>query len=106
MLVVTTEQVAGYEIVEHLGTAIGSTIRARHLGKDIIAFLRSLVGGEVKEYTGMLSESRDQALERMVAQAREMGADAVVGVRFQTSMILQTTAELLAYGSAVRLRKV
>ena len=102
MIISTTEHIAGYVITEHLGTVIGNTIRARHVGKDIMAAFRTLVGGEVKEYTGMMAESREQALMRMKDRAEEMGADAVVGVRFQTSMILQGTAELLVYGTAVK----
>jgi len=105
MKIVTTENINGYEIVEHLGAVIGNTIRARHIGKDIFAILKSVVGGEIKEYTGMLAESREQALERMVEKAEELDADAIVTVRFQTSMILQSTAELLAYGTAVKLKK-
>ena len=103
MIISTTEHIAGYVITEHLGTVIGNTIRARHVGKDILAAFRTLVGGEVKEYTGMMAESREQALMRMKDRAEEMGADAVVGVRFQTSMILQGTAELLVYGTAVKI---
>jgi len=104
MIVSTTEDVAGYDISEILGIVIGNTIRARHIGKDITASLRSLVGGEITEYTGMLAESRDQSLQRMIDRANELGADAIVGVRFQTSMIMQTTAELLVYGTAVKLK--
>lgn len=103
MITSTTEQIAGHVITEHLGTVIGNTIRARHFGKDIMAGFRSIVGGEVKEYTGMMAESREQALMRMKVQAEELGADAVVGIRFQTSMILQGTAELLVYGTAVKI---
>jgi len=103
MIISTTENIAGHVITEHLGTVIGNTIRARHIGKDIMASLRTVVGGEVKEYTGMMAESREQALMRMKERAEEMGADAVVGVRFQTSMILQGTAELLVYGTAVKI---
>jgi len=99
--IVTTETVAGFTIKEHLGTVVGNTIRARHLGKDLMAGLRAVVGGEIKEYTKMLAESREQALQRMVEQAEALGANGIVGVRFQTSMILSTTAELLAYGTAV-----
>lgn len=84
---------------------VGNTIRARHLGKDILAGLRSLLGGEIKEYTRMLTESREQSIQRMIKQAEGMDADAVVGIRFQTSMILATTAELLVYGTAVKLTK-
>ncbi len=103
MIITTTEAIAGYEITKHLGVVIGNTIRARHLGKDIKAGLRSLVGGEITEYTGMLSESREQALQRMIERGTELDADAIVGVRFQTSMIMQTTAELLVYGTAVKM---
>ena len=103
MKTVTTDTVAGYNITESLGTVIGNTIRARHLGKDISAGLRSLVGGEITEYTGMMAESREQALQRMLDRAKELNADAVVGIRFQTSMIMQGSAELLVYGTAVQL---
>ena len=103
MKIVTTDTVAGYTITESLGTVIGNTIRARHLGKDISAGLRSLVGGEITEYTGMMAESREQALQRMLDRGKEMNADAIVGIRFQTSMIMQGSAELLVYGTAVNL---
>ena len=103
MKIATTDTVAGYTITESLGTVIGNTIRARHLGKDISAGLRSLVGGEITEYTGMMAESREQALQRMLDRAKELNADAVVGIRFQTSMIMQGSAELLVYGTAVQL---
>ena len=105
MIIATTESVAGYTITEHLGTVIGNTIRARHLGKDIMAGFRTIIGGEIKEYTGMLAESREQALIRMQDKAKDLGAVAVVGVRFQTSMILSGTAELLVYGTAVKLAR-
>ena len=105
MIIVTTESVSGYTIKEHLGSVIGNTIRARHLGKDIMAGFKTIIGGEIKEYTGMLAESREQALIRMQDKAKELGADAVVGVRFQTSMILSGTAELLVYGTAVKLAR-
>ena len=105
MIITTTENVAGNEIDVHLGTVIGNTIRARHVGKDIQAAFRTIMGGEIKEYTSMMAESREQALIRMKDRAKELDADAVVGVRFQTSMILSGTAELLVYGTAVRLNK-
>ena len=105
MIITTTENVAGNEIDVHLGTVIGNTIRARHVGKDIQAAFRTIMGGEIKEYTSMMAESREQALLRMKDRANELGADAVVGVRFQTSMILSGTAELLVYGTAVRFKK-
>ena len=89
--------------MENLGTVVGNTIRARHLGKGIMAGFRTIIGGEIKEYTGMLAESREQALIRMKEKAQKLGANAVVGVRFQTSMILSGTAELLVYGTAVKL---
>lgn len=104
MILVTTETVAGREIAETLGIARGSTIRAKHVGKDIMAGLRTLVGGELKEYSEMLVESRAQAIQRMEAQATGMGADAVVAVRFVTSQVMSGAAELLAYGTAVRLK--
>ncbi|MDP6533271.1 MAG: YbjQ family protein [Candidatus Marinimicrobia bacterium] len=103
MKIVTTESVSGYTITEHIGYVVGTTIRARHIGKDIFAGLRTLVGGEIKEYTTMLAESREQAIQRMVQRAEAMDADAIVGVRFQTSMIMATTAELMVYGTAVKL---
>ena len=103
MKIATTDTIAGYTITESLGSVIGNTIRARHLGKDISAALRSLVGGEITEYTGMMAESREQALQRMLDRAKELNADAVVGIRFQTSMIMQGSAELLVYGTAVKL---
>ena len=103
MKMATTDTIAGYTIMESLGSVIGNTIRARHLGKDISAALRSLVGGEITEYTGMMAESREQALQRMLDRAKELNADAVVGTRFQTSMIMQGSAELLVYGTAVKL---
>ncbi len=105
MIIATTESVAGYSISDNLGTVIGNTIRARHLGKDIMAGFKTIIGGEIKEYTGMLAESREQALIRMQDKAKELGANAVVGVRFQTSMILSGTAELLVYGTAVKLAR-
>jgi len=103
MKIVATETISGYTITDTLGTVIGNTIRARHIGKDISAMLRSIVGGEIKEYTGMLAESREQSIQRMIEKAEELGADGIVGVRFQTSMIMQSTAELLVYGTAVNL---
>ena len=106
MILVTTETVSGYTVTETLEIVIGNTIRARHIGKDISAALRSIVGGEIKEYTGMLSESREQSIQRMKERAKELGADGILGVRFQTSMIMQSTAELLVYGTAVKLSKI
>ena len=106
MIISTLEQVAGYQVTESLGVVTGNTIRARHYGKDIIAGLRTVVGGEIKEYTGMLSESHEQSFQRMIEKWEELNADAIIGVRFQTSMIMSTTAELLIYGIAVKLQKI
>ncbi len=104
MLITTQDQFADHQIAETIGLVKGNTIRARHVGKDIVAALRNLVGGEVVEYTKMLAESREQALDRMAAEARDKGADAIVCLRFTTSAIMQGSAELLAYGTAVKLR--
>jgi len=101
MIVTTTETIAGKRVVRTLGLVRGNTIRARHVGKDILAMLRNLVGGEVAEYTKMLAEAREQALDRMVAEARELDANAVICVRFITAEVMQGAAELLAYGTAV-----
>lgn len=106
MIVTTQEVVAGYAVAETLGIVRGNTIRARHIGRDIMAGLRNIVGGEIKEYTKMLAEAREQALDRMTASAREMGADAVCCVRFSTSSVMEGSAELLAYGTAVKLRRL
>ncbi|HJL77751.1 MAG TPA: YbjQ family protein [Candidatus Marinimicrobia bacterium] len=106
MIISTLEQIVGYKITESLGVVAGNTIRARHLGKDIVAGLRTVVGGEIKEYTGMLAESREQSIQRMIEKGEELNADGIIGVRFQTSMIMSTTAELLAYGTAVKLQKI
>ncbi len=103
MLIVTTETVEGRKILETLGLVRGNTIRARHIGRDIMAGLRTIVGGEIKDYTQMLSRARDQAVGRMVAEAKELGANAIVGVRFTTSQTMAGAAEILAYGTAVRL---
>ncbi len=104
MLLVTTETVEGRKIEETLGLVRGNTIRARNLGRDIMAGLRNVVGGEIKDYTVMLSQARDQALTRMVKEAEKLGANAVVGVRFTTSQTMAGAAEILAYGTAVRLK--
>jgi uncharacterized protein YbjQ (UPF0145 family) len=101
MIVVTTGEIAGKRIVRTLGLVRGNTVRARHLGRDVLALLRNVVGGEVSEYTKLLAESREQALDRMVAEARSLGANAVVQTRFMTSVVIQGAAELLAYGTAV-----
>jgi uncharacterized protein YbjQ (UPF0145 family) len=102
MLLSTTETVPGKTIREFYGVVTGSTVRAKHIGKDILAGLKNIVGGELKGYTELLQEARQEALERMVAQAHSVGANAVVNVRFSTSNITQGAAELFAYGTAVR----
>lgn len=102
--VFTTETVAGYTITEHLGLVRGNTIRARHIGRDILASLRNIVGGEINDYTKLMAESREQVLDRMVAEADSLGADAIVSVRFTTSMLAHGAAELLVYGTAVKLK--
>ena len=104
MLLVTTEVVEGRKIDEVLGLVRGNTIRARHLGRDVMAGLRNVVGGEIKDYTRMLSQARDQAIERMVKEAENVGANAIVGVRFTTSQTMAGAAEILSYGTAVRLK--
>ncbi len=101
MIVTTTSTVSGKRIVRTLGIVRGNTIRARHLGRDVLAALRNLVGGEVSEYTKLYGEAREQALDRMIEEAQALGANAVVEVRFSTSMVMSLAAELLAYGTAV-----
>ncbi len=103
MIVTTTGAVAGKRIARTLGMVRGNTIRARHVGRDITAVLRNIVGGEISEYTKLFAEAREQALDRMVEEARGLGANAVVEVRFSTSMVMNAAAELLAYGTAVKL---
>jgi uncharacterized protein YbjQ (UPF0145 family) len=102
LIITTSEKIEGKRIVETLGLAKGSTIRARHIGRDIMASLRNLVGGEVTDYTKMMADSREQAIQRMVADAEGMGANAIVGVRFTTSMVMSGAAEIMAYGTAVK----
>ena len=103
MIVVTTDFIPGRDIREVLGIVRGNTIRAKHIGKDIMASLRLLVGGEIKEYTEMLTEARNESMRRLEAQAESLGADAVVNVRFVTSQVMSGAAEMLAYGTAVKL---
>jgi len=101
MIVTTSGQVEGKTIVKTIGLVKGSTIRARHLGKDIMAGLRGMVGGEITEYTKMMAEAREEAIQRMVEDAEKNGANAIVSMRFTTSMIMQNAAEVLAYGTGV-----
>ena len=102
MIVVTTEQIEGKKITETLGLVRGSTIRARHMGRDIMAGLRNIVGGEVKEYTLMLAQTREEAMQRMIEQAEKLGANAIVCTRFVTSMVMSGAAEMVSYGTAVK----
>ena len=101
MIITTTEQIAGMRISKTVGLVRGSTIRARHIGRDIMAGLRNLVGGEISEYTRLLAESREQSIKRMTDEAETLGANAIVSTRFVTSMVMSGAAELLAYGTAV-----
>jgi uncharacterized protein YbjQ (UPF0145 family) len=101
MIVVTTDHIPGKTIKKTFGLVRGNTIRARHVGHDIAAFLKNIVGGEIRDYTKMMAESREQALDRMVEEAEQLGANAVINVRFATSMIMQSASEILAYGTAV-----
>lgn len=102
MLFVTTETIQGKEIKETLGTVRGSTVRARNIGRDFFAGLKNIVGGEISEYTQLLADSREQAIKRMLDDAKKLNADAVVNVRFTTSNVMQGAAEILAYGTAVK----
>ena len=101
MIVVTTDHIHGKRVVKTVGLVRGNTIRARHVGKDIMATLRNMVGGEIAEYTKMMAESREQALDRVVEEAKELRANAIIEVRFMTAEVMQGAAELLAYGTAV-----
>ena len=103
MIIVNTETIPGHQVTGTLGLVRGNTIRAKHLGKDIMAGLRSIVGGEVKEYGQMLVETRAESVKRMRAQAEELGADAIINVRFMTSQVMSGASEMMAYGTAVKL---
>lgn len=101
MIVTTSGQIEGKNIIKTVGLVKGSTIRARHLGRDIMAGLRGMVGGEITEYTKMMAEAREEAIQRMIEDAEKQGASAIVSMRFSTSMIMQNAAEVLAYGTSV-----
>lgn len=103
MLVSTTSQVPGRRVTEILGLAQGSTVRARNIGRDLFAGLKNIIGGEIQEYTKLQAQARDQAIQRMIAQAQNMGGDAVINVRLTTSTVMQGASEMLAYGTAVKL---
>ena len=102
MIITTSDSIPGKRITETVGLVRGNTIRARHLGKDIFAGLRNIVGGEITEYTKLMAESREQALDRMRDEARRLGANAIISVGFTTSMIAKSAAEILVYGTAVK----
>lgn len=104
MITTTTSSIPGHEITEILGIARGSTVRARNIGRDIFAGIKNIVGGEIEEYTKLQAQSREQAMQRMLQDAQRLGADAVINVRFGTSMVMQGAAEMLAYGTAVKLK--
>ena len=106
MIISTTNELPGYKIIEVIDIARGSTVRARHIGRDITAVFKSVVGGEIKEYTKLMADAREQAIDRMIADAEGLEADAVVNVRFTTSMVLQGSSEILAYGTAVKVEKI
>ncbi len=103
MIISTTDKVPNKEITEILGIARGNSVRARHIGRDIFAGLKNIIGGEIEEYTKLLDQSREQAMDRLIRDAEKMNADAIVNIRFTTSMVMQATSEILAYGTAVKL---
>ncbi|SET73570.1 Uncharacterized conserved protein YbjQ, UPF0145 family [Natronincola peptidivorans] len=104
MIICNTPEVPGKEVVEILGLVKGNTIRAKHIGKDLMSGLRQIVGGELKEYTQMLDEAREAALQLMTQEAQKLGADAIVNIRFSTSAVMQGAAEIMVYGTAVKLK--
>jgi uncharacterized protein YbjQ (UPF0145 family) len=104
MIIVSTESIPGREVSETLGIARGSTVRARNIGRDIFAGLKNIVGGEISEYTKLMADSREQAIERMISDAKRLGADAILNVRFMTSAVMSGASEMLAYGTAVKLK--
>jgi len=105
VLLTTQDNFSEYEIVETFGIVRGNTVRARHVGKDILASFRNIVGGEIEEYTKLLAESREQSIDRMIETAKNLGADGIVCIRFTTSSIMQAAAEMFVYGTAVKLKK-
>lgn len=106
MIVTTTEQIPNVEIKEVVGIVKGSSVRARNLGRDAVALLKNVVGGELDEYTKLLSQSREQAMERLILEAKNINADAVINIRFSTAMVVQAASEILVYGTAVKLEKI
>ncbi|RLD18289.1 MAG: hypothetical protein DRI69_10590 [Bacteroidetes bacterium] len=106
MLLSTTYDLPGYKITEHLDVVRGNTVRARHLGRDIMAGIKNIIGGEITSYTELMVDAREQAMARMIADAEHLGADAVIGMRFVTATVMQGASELVAYGTAVRIQKI
>lgn len=104
MIITTTQQIPGKEVVEILGIARGGTVRARNVGRDIFAALKNIIGGEISEYTKLQAEAREEAMQRMIDDATKLGADAIIGVKLNASMIAQGASEILAYGTAVKLK--
>ena len=104
MIIVNTPDVPGKEVQQALGMVMGSTIRAKHIGKDILAGFRQIVGGELREYTEMLEEAREYAMKKMIDEAKKLGADGIINVRFSTSAVMQGAAEILAYGTAFKFK--
>ncbi len=103
MLLSTQDQIVGQDIIETLGLVRGNTVRSRNIGRDIVAALRNVVGGEVVEYTKMMAESREQALDRLIVQAKDLGANAIVGIRFTSASVMSNAAEIVVYGTAVKI---
>jgi uncharacterized protein YbjQ (UPF0145 family) len=101
MLLSTTDTIHGKRIIKHLGLVRGNTIRARHIGRDIMAIIRHIIGGEITDYTKMMAESREQAIDRMIEDAQNLGANAIVSMSFSTQMVMGGASEILAYGTAV-----
>ncbi|MBW6451462.1 MAG: YbjQ family protein [DPANN group archaeon] len=105
MIIVTTDFIEGYKITKTLGVVVGNTVRAKNIGKDIMAGLKNIVGGELNEYTSMLSDARDESMNRMINKATDLDADAIINIRFMTSAITGGAAELMSYGTAVKITK-
>jgi len=105
MIITSTDYIPNKIIVQHLGVVSGNTVRAKHIGRDIAASFKTIIGGEVRGYTEMLSEAREEAFQRMVLEAKRLGADAVINVRYTTSMVMQGMSEMLAYGTAVKIQE-
>ena len=106
MIITTTENIPGYKITEVLGIVMGNIVKSKHIGRDIAAAFKTLAGGEIKGYTEMLTEARNNAIERMINEAEKLGADAIVSIRFASSTVMSGAAEMLAYGTAVKIQKI